>query len=115
MLLTQELFKTEYGMFKNYDESRLIWFLDSTFEGEEKFKLIGTLVGLALYNFQIINLPFPLALYKKILHEPLKLNDFCELSPTLGNSFKSLLNYEGDDMKDVFNITFEVTREYFSE
>lgn len=113
MLLTQKLFSSEYGMFKNYDESRFIWFSDSSFEGEEMFQLVGTLVALALYNFQIINLPFPLALYKKILNERLKLSDLCELSPTLGNSLKSLLDYEGDDMEDVFDLTFEVTREVY--
>lgn len=113
MLLTQKLFSSEYGMFKEYDESRQIWFSDSSFEGEEMFQLVGTLVGLALYNFQIINIPFPLALYKKILNERLKLNDLCELSPTLGNSLKSLLDYEGDDMEDVFDLTFEVTREIY--
>lgn len=113
MLLTQKLFSSEYGMFKNYEESRLIWFSDSSFEGEEMFQLVGTLVALALYNFQIINLPFPLALYKKLLNEKLKLSDLCELSPTLGNSLKSLLDYDGDDMEDVFDLTFEVTREVY--
>lgn len=113
MLLTQELFCSEYGMFKCYEESRLIWFSDSSFEGEEMFQLVGTLVGLALYNFQIINLPFPLAMYKKILNERLKLSDLCELSPTIGNSLKSLLDYEDDDMEDIFDLTFEVTREVY--
>lgn len=113
MLLTQKLFSSEYGMFKNYDESRLIWFSDSSFEGEEMFQLVGTLVALALYNFQIINIPFPLALYKKLLNEGLKLSDLCELSPTLGNSLRKLLDYEGDDMEDIFELTFEVTREAY--
>ena len=31
------------------------------------FTLIGLLCGLAIYNFTIINLNFPLALYKKLL------------------------------------------------
>lgn len=100
-------------MFKNYDDSRLIWFSDSSFECERMFQLVGTLVGLALYNFQIINLPFPLALYKKILNERLKFSDLCELSPTLGNSLKSLLDYDSDDMEDIFDLTFEVTREVY--
>ena len=29
--------------------------------------MIGIVCGLAIYNFTIINLPFPLALYKKLL------------------------------------------------
>ncbi|XKL68820.1 hypothetical protein PGB90_006589 [Kerria lacca] len=43
----------------------------------------GILCGLAIYNFTIINIPFPLAMYKKLLNEPVKLHDVKELSPTL--------------------------------
>lgn len=110
MLLAQEVFSSKYGMFKSDEISRLIWFSDSSLEGEEMFSLIGILVGLALYNFQIINLLFPLALYKKLLNERVELSDLCELSPTLGNSLKSLLDYKDYDMEDVFDLTFEVTR-----
>ena len=31
--------------------------------------MIGVLCGLAIYNFTIINVPFPLVLYKKLLNE----------------------------------------------
>lgn len=115
MLLVQSLFNSEFGMFKDDDESRFIWFSDNPLEGEDVFKLFGTLVGLALYNFQIINIPFPLALYKKILNERLELSDLCELSPTIGNSLKSLIEYEGDDMEEVFDLTFEVTRQTYDD
>lgn len=102
-------------MFKYYEESRCSWFSDTTFESEEMFSLIGTLVGLAIYNFQIINLPFPLALYKKILNEPLKLNDLCELDPTLGNSLTNLLAYDGEEMEETFELTFEILRAAFGD
>lgn len=113
MLLIQKLFSSEYGMFKSYDESRLIWFSDSSFEDKAMYKLVGTLCGLAIYNFRIINLPFPLALYKKLLKEKVDLSDLEELSPTLGNSMKQLLDYDGGDMEDVFGLTFEVSREIY--
>lgn len=100
-------------MFKYYEESRCNWFSDTLFEGEEMFSLVGTLVGLAIYNFQIINLPFPLALYKKIVNEPLKLSDLSELEPTLANSLKELLDYDGEDIEDVFDLTFEIARAEF--
>lgn len=38
-----------------------------TFEDPNMFHMIGILCGLAIYNFTIINLQFPLALYKKLL------------------------------------------------
>lgn len=47
------------------------------------FYLIGLLCGLAIYNFTIINLPFPLVLYKKLLGEAVGLDDLAGLSPTL--------------------------------
>ena len=39
------------------------------FEENLNFFLIGVLCGLAIYNFTIINVPFPLVLYKKLLNE----------------------------------------------
>lgn len=113
MLLIQKVFGSEYGMFKNYDESRLIWFSDGSFEGEEMYNLVGIICGLAIYNFTIINLPFPLALFKKLLKEKIDLSDLIELSPTMGNSMKNILEYQEDDMEEVFDLTFEVSREVY--
>lgn len=51
------------------------------------FVLIGILCGLAIYNFTIIYVPFPLVLYKKLLGEdsdqPVGLDDLEGLSPSL--------------------------------
>ncbi len=44
-------------------------FQSHCFEETLNFFLIGVLCGLAIYNFTIINVPFPLALYKKLLGE----------------------------------------------
>lgn len=115
MLLIKQLLDQKYGMFKESDDSRLIWFSEHSFEDEEMYKLIGTICGLAIYNFIIINLPFPLALYKKLLKEKVDLNDLLELSPALGNSMKNILDYDGDDMEAVFDLTFEVSREVFGQ
>lgn len=75
----------------------------------------GSLCGLAIYNFTIINLPFPLALYKKLLKEECDITDLRDLSPTLANSLQSMLDYDGDDFQATFNVNFEVTREFFGE
>ena len=75
----------KYGMFQNYDESRLLWFNALTFEEDmAMYALIGILCGLAIYNGTIIDLPFPLALYKKLLNKPVNLDDLRELDPQLG-------------------------------
>lgn len=52
----------------------------------------GLLCGLAIYNFTIINLPFPLVLYKKLLAEPVQLDDLDGLSPTLLRHFIAIDN-----------------------
>lgn len=115
MLLIKEILDPKYGMFKEFEDSRVVWFSEHSFEEEEMFKLIGTLIGLAIYNFTIIDLPFPLVMYKKLLNEKIELIDLEELSETLANSMRSILAFEGDDFKEVFDLTFEVSREVFGE
>ncbi|KAH8303684.1 hypothetical protein KR018_011658 [Drosophila ironensis] len=115
MLLLKDLLDPKYGMFKEFEESRLLWFADLTFETENMYFLIGVLCGLAIYNFTIINLPFPLALYKKLLNKPVDLSDLRQLSPPEANSMQSLLDYDGKDFKEVFDLTFEISRDVFGE
>lgn len=115
MLLIKDLLDPKYGMFKEFEDSRCIWFAEHSFEDEEMYKLIGAICGLAIYNYTIINIPFPLALYKKLLKEEVDISDLKELSPTLANSMNSLLEYDDDDFEAVFDLNFAVTREVFGE
>jgi hypothetical protein len=46
--------------------------------------LIGVICGLAIYNFTIVDLHFPLALYKKLLKKKPSLDDLKELMPDVG-------------------------------
>ncbi|VDN02914.1 unnamed protein product [Thelazia callipaeda] len=108
MLLFQELLQAKYGMFTEDDESHLIWF--SGVEADSlSFTLVGMLCALAIYNVVLVDFPFPLALYKKILNVPLELEDLSELSPAEGRSLRSLLDYEGDDIEEVFGLTFVIS------
>lgn len=115
MLVIKDLLDPKYGMFIEYEDSRCIWFSEHTFEDTEMYMLVGVICGLAIYNFTIVNIPFPLALYKKLLNEQVDIRDLHDLSPTIANSMASLLNYDGDDLEDVFDLTFEITREVFGE
>lgn len=54
-----------------------------------------------------------MALYKKLLKEKVELSDLKELSPVLGRTMQNILDYEGDDMEDVFDLTFEISRENY--
>ena len=115
MLLLKDLIDPKYGMFKEYEDSRVVWFADVTFETETMYFLIGIICGLAIYNFTIINLPFPLALYKKLLNEKVDLSDLRELSPTLANSMQQILEYEGEDFEETFDLHFDISRDIFGE
>jgi E3 ubiquitin-protein ligase HERC4 len=115
MLLLKDILDAKYGMFKCDEDSRAIWFSEDSFESEEMYKLVGILCGLAIYNFTIINIPFPLALYKKLLHEKPDMTDLKEFSPKLANTMQNILDYEGDDMEDVMMLNFIATRTYFGE
>ena len=53
-------------------------------EDKTNYFLFGLLCGLALYNQLIIHLPFPLALFKKLLGVEPTLEDMMEFSPGVG-------------------------------
>ena len=57
----------------------------------DEFFLLGTLCGMALYNQCLMNIPFPLALFKKLLGLKPTLDDLMELSPTVAQYFYSML------------------------
>ncbi|KAG7264668.1 hypothetical protein CRUP_038842 [Coryphaenoides rupestris] len=67
LLLLKELMDPVYGMFTHHTQSNLLWFSDKCFVEHNWFHLIGIVCGLAIYNSTVVDLPFPLALYKKLL------------------------------------------------
>lgn len=67
-----------------------VWFLQCFVE-HNWFHLIGIICGLAIYNFTVVDLHFPLALYKKLLNVKPCLEDLKELSPTEGRYEKQNL------------------------
>uniref|UniRef100_A0A673FTS5 Probable E3 ubiquitin-protein ligase HERC3 n=1 Tax=Sinocyclocheilus rhinocerous TaxID=307959 RepID=A0A673FTS5_9TELE len=112
LLLLKELMDPIYGMFTQYSESNLLWFSDKCFVEHNWFHLIGIICGLAIYNSTVVDLHFPLVLYKKLLNVSPTLDDLKELSPTEGRSLQQLLEYEGD-VEETFCLNFAITREYY--
>uniref|UniRef100_A0A8C7ZD21 HECT and RLD domain containing E3 ubiquitin protein ligase 3 n=1 Tax=Oryzias sinensis TaxID=183150 RepID=A0A8C7ZD21_9TELE len=113
LLLLKELMDPVYGMFTYYKESNLLWFSDKCFVEQNWFHLIGIICGLAIYNSTVVDLHFPLALYKKLLDVSPSLEDFKELSPTEARSLQQLLDYEGRDVEGTFLLNFAITRENY--
>ncbi|KAM8940138.1 putative E3 ubiquitin-protein ligase HERC3 [Pelodytes ibericus] len=113
LLLLKELLNPIYGMFTVFNESNLLWFSDICFVEHNWFHLIGVMCGLAIYNFTVVDLHFPLVLYKKLLNVPATLEDLKELSPTEGRSLQQLLDYPGEDVEDTFCLNFTICRESY--
>uniref|UniRef100_A0A8C6S7K5 HECT and RLD domain containing E3 ubiquitin protein ligase 4 n=1 Tax=Neogobius melanostomus TaxID=47308 RepID=A0A8C6S7K5_9GOBI len=113
LLIMKELLDPKYGMFRYFEDSRLIWFSHKTFEDIDLFNLIGVICGLAIYNLTIVELNFPVALYKKLLKRNPTLDDLKELMPDVGRSLQHLLDYTEDDLEEIFCLNFTITEEHY--
>ncbi|XP_058522623.1 probable E3 ubiquitin-protein ligase HERC6 [Ochotona princeps] len=102
----EEMTKPEYGMFMYPEEDSLMWF-PVTPRPKKDYFLFGLLCGLALFHSNIANLPFPLALYKKLLNQKPTLEDLKDLSPVWGKSLQRILNCEADDIEEL-NMYFSI-------
>jgi len=92
----------------------LYWFNQSAFGLSEEFSLVGIVIGLAIYNGVILDLRLPLVVYKQLCKEPcFTLKDLEESHPEEARGLQALLDYEDDDMEDVFCLDFQVQYEYF--
>jgi E3 ubiquitin-protein ligase HECTD2 len=77
--------------------------------------LIGILLGLAFFNNVILDIKFPLVVYKKLLNIPASLNDMQEIDPELYNNLKYLLNTKEKNLKETLCTTFTVTVDHLGE
>nr|XP_034814800.1 E3 ISG15--protein ligase HERC5 isoform X6 [Pan paniscus] len=106
--LFAEMIQPEYGMFMYPEGASCMWFpVKPKFE-KKRYFFFGVLCGLSLFNCNVANLPFPLALFKKLLDQMPSLEDLKELSPDLGKNLQTLLDDEGDNFEEVFYIHFNV-------
>jgi ubiquitin-protein ligase E3 A len=108
-LLMAELLSQDYGMLVFQEDTRTYWFDPGTFEADDAFFLLGLTVGLAVYNGVLLDLPLPLALYRKILGMDVKLRDLKDIEPTLGRSLEQIIEFSGPgSVEDVFCQTFSI-------
>ncbi|XP_020956424.1 probable E3 ubiquitin-protein ligase HERC6 isoform X7 [Sus scrofa] len=104
----EEMIKKEYGLFIYPEDGSCMWFPVNPTRGKKMYFLFGILCGLSLYNLNVVNLPFPLALFKKLLDQKPSLEDLKELSPLLGKSLQEVLNDEADDIKEELGLCFSI-------
>jgi hypothetical protein len=62
----------------------------------QAFYLSGVIFGMALLNGILLNLKFPIALYRKLRHLPIGFDELKEFDETVSNSMTELLNYDGN-------------------
>lgn len=54
-------------MFTFNQETQTVWFNPTSFESDAQFSLIGVVLGLAIYNNVILDVHFPMVVYKKLM------------------------------------------------
>ncbi|XP_028324312.1 probable E3 ubiquitin-protein ligase HECTD2 isoform X2 [Gouania willdenowi] len=124
LLLVRQIFHTDYGMFTYMKDSHCHWFSSWKCDNYSEFTLVGTLMGLAVYNCIALDIHFPLYCYRKLLAPPTvpcdqntlvgmatpTLDDLQQIMPDLSRGLSELLSYEGNVEED-FYISFQVSQE----
>ncbi|XP_051560298.1 probable E3 ubiquitin-protein ligase HERC4 [Myxocyprinus asiaticus] len=107
----KELHAPASQMFMYDDNETMIWFPSRPSIEKERYFLFGILCGLAFNNSCVVDLPFPLALFKKLLNVKPSLKDLREFDPVLGKSLQYILDYSDDveEMDMNFRIKWDGT------
>lgn len=79
------------------------WFNRKPIEPTTKqcFYLTGVVVGLAIYNGNLLNVRFPIVLYKKLRRMTVTIEDLKELDESVYNSLRSIESYGGNVEEDM--------------
>ncbi|KER27893.1 hypothetical protein T265_05172 [Opisthorchis viverrini] len=108
-LIIEKVFDPVYGMFVANDELGTYWFNPVPLDDlDREYFLIGTLLGLAIYNDIILNVCFPSVLYRKLCGKLGTFEDLEDANPDLYSGLRALLDYTGDDVEEAFGCNFVV-------
>jgi hypothetical protein len=80
-VLLSRLLDPAYGMFTFMTETNTYWFNVQSFESSQHFKVVGIVLGLAMYNGVNLGVHFPKLLWKTLLDEDVDLEDVKEGFP----------------------------------
>lgn len=111
-------------MFIHEEDSNHCYFNPYSFETSDQFFLVGVVMGLAIYNSTILDIPLPPFAFRKLLATgpapPLGpaahpkptlsygLDDLAEIRPHLANGLRQLLEYDGN-VEDTFALDFTIS------
>lgn len=68
-------------MFVYQSETDTVWFNPTSFESDAQFTLIGIVLGLAIYNYVILDVRFPMVVYKKLMGKRGTFHDLQDWNP----------------------------------
>ncbi|XP_018409054.1 PREDICTED: probable E3 ubiquitin-protein ligase HERC6 [Nanorana parkeri] len=106
----EKMVHPDYGLFSSPDPMLPVWFPNHSIAEKKQYYYYGILCGLAIFNQWVMYLPFPLALFKKLLGRKTTLDDLKELQPTLGRSLQIILDAK-DDKVEALELYFTITWE----
>lgn len=112
LMIVREMFNENYGMFTYNKEAGTYWFSEASVSSPTEYNLIGTVIGLALYNGVILDVQFPILLYKKLCGLEPTLEDVYQVDPELAKGLTQLLEFDGD-VEYVYSKNFVVETESF--
>lgn len=96
-LCWDKLFNGDYGIFQELSDARGCFWFRPTGDVEE-CRLVGILLGLAVYNGILVQPRFPLFLFKKLLKWPVTLDDYREVDSSVVQSLKALKSCSMDGL-----------------
>ncbi|KAH6566805.1 hypothetical protein BASA60_009292 [Batrachochytrium salamandrivorans] len=96
--LFKKVFSTDFGLFRSTSDGNVIPSLSSSIHEEhlELFEFIGRMLGKALHEGIVIDIPFALYIYAKLLDRHNFMNDLPSLDPELYRNLVFIKNYNGD-------------------
>lgn len=111
-----ELVDPASGFFLYSEDARATWLSPVSERSLDDFRVAGKIIGLALYNADVVGMTHPLAFYK-LLAAPLgaavggfdlTYHDLKDFNPSVYGSYVELLEYAGDVEADMF-LTFDAS------
>eukprot|EP00866_Antonospora_locustae_P002162 jgi/Antlo1/2162/1748 len=106
-LLSEEI-REERRLFEH--KNRALWFILGNSGVKSEFESIGKIIGIALYNNVVLNLPFPTLFFKRLLNKDTELNDLREIEPAIFNSLCNMRRLNAHEL-ELCDQTFEITYE----
>jgi len=78
-----------------------------------KYELIGVILGLGMFNGVILDVKFPLVVYKKLLGIKPSLEDLKDIDLEHYNNLKYILNSNDENLRETLSVNFTVTVDNF--